>query len=238
VNKVFLVSGNAGQGKTTIAKNLAVALRGFGFDVLLVDSDLRTPRLGHHVGTPLAGRTIQEVLLGVRKLEDAVYCCPSGLKLLLSSIGAVDVPHPSVLLPKLKAIADVIIVDVPTFDKKWYDTGCDLLLVTHSDFPSVLDIKKLSKFGKVHGIVVNQFHDDGLGLSGINIEKLISLPVFGVVPYEPCFREALHHGYSLVEFHPDLSAAVVLKQIAAKLMNLEYSSPVQPASLLAKLGLK
>ena len=49
-------------------------------------------------------------------------------------------------------------------------------------------------------------------------------------------REALKHGYSLVEFHPELKASCVLKQIAAKLMNLEYQSPLKP-SLLARFGL-
>lgn len=237
MNKVFLVSGNAGQGKTTIAKNLAFSLKHFGFDVLLVDADIKTPKLCHHVGLPLVDRSIQEVLLGVRKLEDAVYHSRSGLKLLLSSLSLVDVPHPSVLLPRLQKLADIVIIDVPTHDKKWYETNCDMLLVTQPDFPSVMEIEKLSRGSKVYGLVINRMHADNVDLSGGNISQLLSLPVLGIIPEEPIMREALRHGYSLVEYHPELIASNVLKQIAAKLMNLEYQSPVQEVSLFTRLGL-
>lgn len=237
MNKVFLVSGNAGQGKTTVAKNLAFCLKSFGFDVLLVDADVKTPKLGYHVGMPLAERTIQDVLLGVRKLEDAVYHSRSGLKLLLSSLNAVNVPHPSILLPQLKKLADIVIIDVPAYDHKWYKPDCDLLLVTQPDFPSVMEIEKLSRGSKVYGLVINRVHADNVDLSAGNIHQLLSLPVLGVIPEEPIMREALRHGYSLVEYHPELIASNVLKQIAAKLMNLEYQSPVQEVSLFTRLGL-
>ncbi|MCX6708736.1 MAG: AAA family ATPase [Candidatus Woesearchaeota archaeon] len=237
MSKVFLVSGNAGQGKTTVAKNLAFCLKSFGFDVLLVDGDVKTPKLGYHAGMPLAERTIQDVLLGVRKLEDAVYHSGSGLKLLLSSLNVVNVPHPSVLLSQLRKLADIVVIDVPTNDHRWYRPDCDLLLVTQPDFPSVMDIQKLSRGCKVRGLVINRMHSDNVDLSAGNIHQLLSLPVLGVIPEEPIMREALRHGYSIVEYHPELVASNVLKQFAAKLMNLEYQSPVQEVSLFTRLGL-
>ena len=236
-SKVFLVSGNAGQGKTTIAKNLAFALRNFGFDVLLVDADLKTPKLGYHVGMPLITKTIQDVLLGTRSLKDAIYQKTSGLKVLLSSLTYIDTPHPSKLLPELRKLAQVIIIDTPTNDQAWYDTQCDTILVTQPDFPSVMEVHKLSKKANVHSILVNRMHDDGIDLSLNNIKQLLSTPVLGVVPEEPCMREALRHGYSIIEFHPELQASNALKECAAKLMNLEYQSPTRAVPFLAKLGL-
>jgi septum site-determining protein MinD len=237
VNKVILVSGNAGQGKTTVAKNVAFALRNFGFDVLLVDGDMKTPKLGHHVGMPLANKTIQEVLLGMRSLSDAVYRRPSGLKLLLSSLVELDVPHPSTLLPQLKKLADIVIIDVPTNDKKWYETKCETIIVTQPDFPSVLEAKKLFKCANVSHVVINRTHNDNIDLSQGNVEELLSKSVLGVIPAEAAMREALRHGYSIIEFHPELKVSISLKQIAARLMNLDYQSPVRTVSLLARLGL-
>ena len=237
MNKVILVSGNAGQGKTTIAKNIAFALRNFSFDVLLVDGDTKTPKLGHHVGMPLANKTIQDVLRGFRSLKDAIYQRPSGLKLLLSGLVDVDVPHPSVLLPELRRLADVVVIDVPTNDKKWYDTKCETVIVTQPDFPSALDAKKLCKCANVSYVVINRMHDDGIDLSPGNVQEVLGKPILGVVPSEIAMREALRHGYSIIEFHPELQASIVLKQIAARLMNLDYQSPVRRVSLLARLGL-
>lgn len=237
MSRVFLVSGNAGQGKTTVAKNLAFGLRQFGFDVLLVDGDLRTPKLGHHVGMPLVNRTIQDVLLGVRSINDAVYVHPSGLKLLLSGLAEVDVSHPSKLLPDIRRLAEVVIIDVPSYDFDWYSTKCDTILVSQSDFPSVLDVRKLSKQVNLFGFIINRARNDGVDLSPGNIQGLLSKSLLGFVPEEPGVREALKYGYSIVEFHPEFKASVVLKQIAAKLMNLEYKSPVRAVPLLAKFGL-
>jgi len=237
VNKIFLVSGNAGQGKTTVAKNLAFALRGFGFEVLLVDSDLKTPKLGHHTGIPLANKSIQDVLLGIRSLNDSIYQKPSGLNLLLSGLTEVKTPHPSTLLPQLRKFPGIVIIDTPTNDQQWYETKCDTLLVTQPDFPSVLEVQKLSKHTNTHSIIINRMHDDGIDLSLGNIQQIISSKISGVVPEETKIREALRHGYSIVEFHPEFRISIVLKQIAAKLMNLEYESPVREVPILTKLGL-
>ena len=236
-SNVFLVSGNAGQGKTTIAKNLAFALRNFGFDVLLVDGDMKTPKLGHHVGMPLAQKTIQDVLLGLRSLNDAVYRRPSGLKLLLSGLGQAEVPHPSKLLPELRKLADTVIIDVPANDNAWYETKCETILITQPDFPSVLELRKLFRYVNVNSVIINRMHDDGIDLSPGNVQELLQASILGVVPSEPLMREALRHGYSVIEFHPELRASIMLKQIAAKLMNVEYESPLRKVPLLEKLGL-
>lgn len=235
LSNVFLISGNSGQGKTTVAKNLAFGLRQFGFDVLLVDADTKTPKLGHHVGVPLAERTIQGVLLGVRSLRDSLYVHPSGLKLLLSGLSEVNVPHPSSLLEGLKGLADVVIVDSSARDAEWRKQGLNTVLVCQPDFPSVLEARKYVN-SDVVGVVVNKCHFDEFDLSEGNISEIVSKPVFGMVPFEPRVREALKHGYSIVEFHPEFRASVELKKIAAKLMNLEYDSPVRKP-LLAKFGL-
>lgn len=231
------MSGNAGQGKTTVAKNIAFALRHFGFDVLIVDGDIKTPKLCYHVGMPLAGKTVQDVLVGHRSLSDAVYHRPSGLKILLSSPSAGNVPHPSRLLPELRRLADIVIVDVPTNDGEWYRTKCETIIVTQPDFPSVLEARKLFNSANVRSIVINRFHKDGIDLSPGNVQELVNIPVIGTIPEEPAMREALRHGYSIIEFHPELAASIALKQSAARLMNLEYKSPLRKVSLLAKLGL-
>lgn len=90
---IVVTSGNPGEGKTTVATNLALALAevadsGFQQSVLLVDADLRKPRLHEIFGVPndwglgdlLAGKAPPAVCKGMA-YETAfsnLYLLPSG----------------------------------------------------------------------------------------------------------------------------------------------------------------
>lgn len=52
LSTILVTSPNAGEGKTTTAANLAVALAQAGSQVILVDSDMRRPTLHHKFGLP------------------------------------------------------------------------------------------------------------------------------------------------------------------------------------------
>jgi polysaccharide biosynthesis transport protein len=52
INSVMVVSAGVGEGKSTTAANLAVALAETGKDVLLVSADLRRPRVHQFFGLP------------------------------------------------------------------------------------------------------------------------------------------------------------------------------------------
>jgi capsular exopolysaccharide synthesis family protein len=52
INSIMVVSPNVGEGKSTTAANLAVALAESGSDVLLVSADLRRPRVHQFFGLP------------------------------------------------------------------------------------------------------------------------------------------------------------------------------------------
>jgi Mrp family chromosome partitioning ATPase len=63
------------EGKTTVAANLAVALGKIGLRVVVVDADLRRPRLGRHFGFEHAERGLVDVLAGA-PLESAISHFP------------------------------------------------------------------------------------------------------------------------------------------------------------------
>lgn len=222
MSEFLIIGGNAGQGKSTFALNCAIALREFGFDVLLVDGDVKTPRLGHYVGVPFPQRSLQMVSRGQCSLRSAIYEMPSGVKLLLSGLADPKSPHPSVLKNELSKLAQIVIVDSAPHDSRWFSCG-SVVFVTTDDFPSVMDVRRLSKNVKSKGVVLSRSLDDKFGLSQKNVSEFLGMPILGSVPFEPKMRECLYEGHAILELYPDCKTSACLRSCAAKLMNLEYA---------------
>lgn len=72
LSSILVTSPLQGDGKTTVATNLALALARTGKDVIIVDADLRRPRVGERLGVPL-GAGLGDVLVESFTLEDALF---------------------------------------------------------------------------------------------------------------------------------------------------------------------
>lgn len=120
VPKVLLItSSSAGEGKTTSASTLATNFAQLGKRVLLVDADLRNPRLGKALGLS-SEHGLSSVLSGATPLHQAlIHTATPGLDVLLS--GPLP-PSPTELLAGMKFVSlmtvaankyDQIIIDGP-----------------------------------------------------------------------------------------------------------------------------
>jgi len=116
---LVITSAVEGEGKTTTATNLAVALAQTGRRVLLVDGDLRRPRTAGLLGLETkVGLTT--VLVGRTKLDESIQRhAASGVYVLASGPTP---PNPSEvlqsnatreLLAKLRDLFDVVVIDAP-----------------------------------------------------------------------------------------------------------------------------
>lgn len=119
LRSVVVTSSVPGEGKSTTTCNMAITLAQAGVRVILVEGDLRRPRIADYMGMEGAvGLT--SVLLGRTPLEDALQPFGDGVLQVLPS-GPLP-PNPSELLGssgmedllrRLEARADIVLIDAP-----------------------------------------------------------------------------------------------------------------------------
>ncbi len=168
-----ITSPVSGEGKTTTLVNLAVALAKAGQRVVLVDCDLRRPRIHEFFGLdPEVGFT--SVLVGDASLSSALQRVPGVANLLVLTAGPIP-PNPSELLSgrrtieilaTLQADADVVLIDsppvLPVSDAAALSTRVDGTLVvvnanttTRKQLVRTLDLLRQVEAAVV-GIVLNR----------------------------------------------------------------------------------
>jgi receptor protein-tyrosine kinase len=118
--KVIMVSSAMpAEGKTTLAVNLALALAEAGKKVVLVEADLRRPRVSRYLGI-VGGVGLANVLAGTAPYEEVVQSyAGTDLRVLGSGPTPPDPGellasvHMTELLGKLRAEHDFVVIDAP-----------------------------------------------------------------------------------------------------------------------------
>jgi capsular exopolysaccharide synthesis family protein len=118
VKTIAMVSAEQGEGKTTTAANLALAFASAGKDTLLIDADLRHPRL-HSVFGTAREPGLSHVLFD-RSIEPNTFA--TGIDHLSVLPGGEAVPNPAELLEsermerllkELRNTYDIVLIDTP-----------------------------------------------------------------------------------------------------------------------------
>ena len=121
IKSVLIVSPNPGEGKSTIAANLSVAIAQGGKRVILIDADLRRPKI-HRIFKLLNRVGLSDFFISSIPLEDMIQKWKDPNLSIITS-GAIP-PNPADLLASnkmagvlnaCKKLADITIVDAPPF---------------------------------------------------------------------------------------------------------------------------
>jgi capsular exopolysaccharide synthesis family protein len=118
---ILITGDTAGEGKTTVALNLAASLVAAGNQVMLIESDMRRPSIGQALRLS-APNGVGEVLLGrVGLVEALVWMRPYGPQLEFLLAGGVEVKEVDRIAPEnvrqlvreACAICDFVVIDSP-----------------------------------------------------------------------------------------------------------------------------
>jgi capsular exopolysaccharide synthesis family protein len=181
---ISVASAMPGEGKTTTATNLAISLVLAGFKVILLECDLRRPRVALYLGAIKSNKGISEIIssrtpIPYKKFLQGFYPLPSStLRLDFLSSGAIP-PNPSELLNSnrfqslINSVArdyDYVIVDAPPIlpvsDSSIIATLVDgVLMVVHAgttkntQFRGAVDAI-INVSSKVLGVALNMIPPD------------------------------------------------------------------------------
>jgi capsular exopolysaccharide synthesis family protein len=187
---IVISSSIPGEGKSTIAINLAVSLADSGSRVILVDADLRRPSVAEYLGIEGAvGLTT--VLIGRAEVEDVVQ--PLG-KTNLDLLPAGQIPpNPSELLGSM-AMADLL---------EQLSGSYDMVLLDSPPLLPVTDAVVLSNLAGGALVVVgaDRIHRPQLQQSLESLETA-GAHLFGIVMNKIARREAAAYAYGYSTEYP------------------------------------
>jgi ATP-binding protein involved in chromosome partitioning len=244
-NVVLVAAGKGGVGKSTVAVNLAVALKAHGAATGLLDADIYGPSVPILMGIKEQPRQIP-VDGGVKLAPPVAHGLPvMSIGFFLESDQAVIWRGPMLGKALHQMMADVhwgdldyLVVDMPpgtgdvqiTFSQQLKVSGA-LLVATPQDVALADVIRAKSMFDKVMipivGMVENMsyFICDGcqkrheiFSRGGAErAAKRFNIPFLGEIPITPALREWGDKGVPILVQQPDSEISKIFMEVAAKL---------------------
>ena len=253
---ICITSGKGGVGRTTSAISLAHAM-GKQKKTLLVDANLSTPNINIHLGAPVLRKTLMSVLKDEVSLKEAIYTHESGLRIVPTISTVHDLKRLKYdklkdVLRDLEGEADIILMDSAAGLSKEaisaIEASDEVLIITNPELSAVLDAQKTiqvaHELGKtILGVVINKVRGDKHELRIDEVEKLLALPVIGVIPYDKNVRKALKMKYPVTHTHPKTKASKSYEKVAGLLLGEKYFESINKKSktmydyMIKELGL-
>ena len=230
---ITIASGKGGVGKTTLTANIGLALAMSGHKVLMVDADVAMANLSLLLNMQNSPITLHEVLMGEASIDDAIYSAPKGVDLVpsglsLESYRLVDSERLKSVIESVEDHYDFVLLDAPAGIERnvlsSLSAAKQVLLVTTPNSPSVADALKTKIVAqrlnsKPFGVVMNMVRGEKGELKKEEIAKILELPAYGIIPYDPEVRKTFLQKDSkpIILRKPDSPAAKAIQQTAMKL---------------------
>jgi septum site-determining protein MinD len=242
---IVITSGKGGVGKTTTAINLGAAFNIFGKDVLVVDGNLSTPNIGVLLNSPEVPVNLNHVLSKKADLFESVYEHESGMKIIPSSLSIkeLDKIKPERLKDfrdEFKKISEYIIVDsaagLGLEARATMDMADSLIIVTNPEMAAITDALKTIKLAEkmkkpILGVIITRVRKNKVELQPDVVKDILESPILGMIPEDIVIQESSNMKNAVLHTHPKSRPSRAYKEIAAKIIGIEYDSKKDKPSL-------
>jgi MinD-like ATPase involved in chromosome partitioning or flagellar assembly len=207
---------------------------------LLIDGNLSTPNVHVYLGWPILKKTLHDALRSQAKYKEVIYTHDSGMRILptITTLHEVkNLKHERLVevIQDLEGESDLILLDSSSGvgrEALCAMQACDeVLIVTNPELGAVLDAQKTiqlaHELGKtILGVVLNKARKDKYELNTEEVEKLLDLPVIGVVPFDNAIRKSITKKQPVTHSYPKSRAAMEYEELASMLLGRKYLSRV------------
>jgi len=242
---VTVFSAKGGCGKTTLATNLAAAMAKAGKSTCLVDLDLTFGDVAislqlnatHTIGDAVALRRLDETAV-----HGLVTHHSERLDTLLAPVEPGVAENVSAglvgdLIGVLRQLYSVVVIDTPAaFSDQAlaaFDVTDHFLLVATLDVPAIKNLKltlemlQLLNYPRERWHIVLNRADAKVGLSVVDVEKMLSVPIATQIPSSRAVPSSINRGVPLVHDAPGHAVSEAIRRLAKML---------EPASAVEKRG--
>ena len=210
---VALVSGKGGVGKTSVTLNLGHSLAEQGKKVVLVDANLATANLGHHLGEISHSATINHFLRKEKHIHEVLQDHEHGFSYIPASSSfkefqKTDPAKIGKVVEHLDRAHDIVLFDAPSgmgpeLSHLLSHTD-EVIVVTTPTMSSVMEALKSvevarAKGNTVTGVVLNMTHGGKHELSESEVRELLGVPIIANVKHDRKMHKAQFQGVPIAE---------------------------------------
>jgi len=250
MNKIIVItSGKGGVGKTTTAINLGAAINFFKRDVLVLDANLSTPNVGIHLNSPEVPINLHHVLRGSAEPFEAIYEHESGMKIMP---GSLSIKEAKKIKPEkikefrndFRKLSRYVIMDcsagLGSEALSVIEMADELIIVTNPEMPAITDALKTIKIAeemkkKIMGVIITRVKKNNIEMQPDAVRDMLEVPVLGMIPEDIHISKALNAKNAVVHSYPQSKPSRAYKEIAARILNIDYDSNKDKEKLFARI---
>jgi len=116
----------------------------------------------------------------------------------------------------------------------------NLIIVTNPKMAAITDALKTIKLAEkmkrsVLGVIITRVRRNKTELQPDTVKEMLEVPILGMIPEDLVIQESSNNKDAVIHTHPRSRPSRAYKEIAAKILGVEYDSKVDRPSLFERI---